>query len=541
MELGALEHLSMRSKTIFTLCIVVFLSFTIRYIGLSTTPPGVNWDEASLGYNAYSILKTGRDEWGIVAPLIFRAFGDYKLPIYVYFDVLPIYLFDLNPISTRIPSVIFGTITCLSIFIVIYQITKNKTISLFSSVLIGLTPWTIWLSRIGLEGNVALSLFILGLAVILRNTKSNLLFLGIIFMCLTLFTYNSYRIITPIILCALIFSHKDIINKRRKIISALIFLVFITPVLIQFTTGTGSARYKWVELINPGVISALEEKRNTTRLPGGFEKLIYNKPSYIISTVLTNHLLHFSPNFLFIKGGSNYQFNVVNFPLISPILLPLIYLGIWSLIRSINIKNLYLIVLLVISPIPASITLDAPHTLRASMLILPLVIALSIFLTRFNEKIRKKIIIVSLVGLLTTLCVYVANWHIYNTQYYWAWQYGHDHLSYIVKQKYDQVDEIIITKRYGEPHIFILYDLAWDPKEYLADKNLDRYYRSNWYWVDKFDKFKFVNDWEIVNYTANLEEKKSYLIVSSPENKVEGTSYVVSSKSGIPIYFITQK
>ena len=47
-------------------------------------PPSLNWDEVSLGYNAHSLQQTGRDEWGVVLPSLFRAFGDYKLPVYVY-------------------------------------------------------------------------------------------------------------------------------------------------------------------------------------------------------------------------------------------------------------------------------------------------------------------------------------------------------------------------------------------------------------------------------------------------------------------------
>ena len=41
---------------------------------------------------AYSILKTGRDEYGSPFPLLFRSFDDYKAPIPVYL-LVPVFKF----------------------------------------------------------------------------------------------------------------------------------------------------------------------------------------------------------------------------------------------------------------------------------------------------------------------------------------------------------------------------------------------------------------------------------------------------------------
>ena len=82
------------SKTI--LGAIIALAFMLRFWGLDHNPPSLNWDEVSHGYNAFSILKTGRDEWGAWFPSIFRAFGDYKLPVYIYLTTLPVAIFGLN-------------------------------------------------------------------------------------------------------------------------------------------------------------------------------------------------------------------------------------------------------------------------------------------------------------------------------------------------------------------------------------------------------------------------------------------------------------
>jgi len=47
---------------------IVLLSAIIFFAGLNLVPPCLNADEASFSYNAYSILKTGRDEYGKFPP-----------------------------------------------------------------------------------------------------------------------------------------------------------------------------------------------------------------------------------------------------------------------------------------------------------------------------------------------------------------------------------------------------------------------------------------------------------------------------------------
>src|SRR3989344_6943662 len=78
--------------------LVILLVFILRFYHLNLTPPSLYWDEASLGYNAYSILKTTRDEHGKFLPLTnFEAFGDYKPPGYIYAAVPSIAIFrDIN-------------------------------------------------------------------------------------------------------------------------------------------------------------------------------------------------------------------------------------------------------------------------------------------------------------------------------------------------------------------------------------------------------------------------------------------------------------
>ena len=67
------------------LIITLILAAILRLSFLGQVPAGISPDEVSQGYTAYSLLKTGADEWGVKWPLTsFRSFVDYKAPLQTY-------------------------------------------------------------------------------------------------------------------------------------------------------------------------------------------------------------------------------------------------------------------------------------------------------------------------------------------------------------------------------------------------------------------------------------------------------------------------
>src|SRR3989344_4338949 len=92
------------------LAVILGLAFFLRIAGLSSFPPGFTPDEASFGYDAYSILKTGKDQWGKPFPVVLESFGDFKSPLYTYLAVPSVASFGLNKFAVRLPNAILGTI-----------------------------------------------------------------------------------------------------------------------------------------------------------------------------------------------------------------------------------------------------------------------------------------------------------------------------------------------------------------------------------------------------------------------------------------------
>src|SRR3989338_3908789 len=95
---------------------IIFLATVLRFYKLGQNPPGLYWDEAAFGYDAYSLLKTGKDHHGTTLPLFFESFGDWKLPVYNYLLVPSIAVSSLNEFAVRFPSAFLGSITVLIFF-----------------------------------------------------------------------------------------------------------------------------------------------------------------------------------------------------------------------------------------------------------------------------------------------------------------------------------------------------------------------------------------------------------------------------------------
>jgi 4-amino-4-deoxy-L-arabinose transferase-like glycosyltransferase len=533
----------------FLITFIVIFAFVIRVWGITSTPPSLNWDEISLGYNAYSILQTGKDEWGVTMPTLFRAYGDYKLPVYIYTSVPSIAYFGLNEFGVRFPSVVAGTLTVLFTYLLVREVfidhKRKDLIGLTAATLVSLEPWTFFLSRGAFEANLALFLISAGAYCFFRSLRTpHYLFPASLFWGLSVWTYNSARLFVPLfIVCLVVLYSKQMYGmfKRSKYISiasAIIIFLFIAPMIVQLTRPDGQARFLNVSIIDEGAISTINESRRVSRLPSILSRVRYNKVTYFTKVFVKNFISHYSNDFLYLRGGNNHQFNVQNYGLLYSV-------NTWFLLAGIILalvskkKTIYaLLIWLFLGALASSLTLESPHTLRSiTMLPIPMILTAYGIYSSINflyekTKIGKRNIIFFVILYAVFLLVPVERYFTqyfkeYPQKYSQAWQYGYKEVSSYIQDSYSQYDKIIITKKYGEPHEFLLFYLKWDPTDYLADENLNRFSQSNWWWVDGFDKFVFVNEWQmkdnLLTNTFITESKQTFdctsircLVISTP-------------------------
>ncbi len=486
--------------------IVIILAIGVIWRLPYFAPPSLNWDEVSLGYNAYSMAKTGSDEWGIKLPTIFRAFGDYKLPVYVYMTTL-------WPMSPHVTSILAGSLTMLVSYFLARKL-FGRQVGLVTLALVTLSPWTVMLSRLALEANLAVLFISLGMLCLV--SKKHLW--SIIFFGISVWTYNSARIFVPLFMFSYWLIYRFKLDKKTLIIGGLLFL----PMIYQLLNSTGQARYSKLSLIDDGAIGKIN-KLQTTQWGG---RMVYNKATYFAAAFAKNYVSYLSPNFLFTKGGDHYQFSVQNYGLLYLICLPFFYIG---LIKIFN--NKLLILWFLLAPVAGSITRDSPHTLRAiTMLPLPMMLtALGVV-----SILKKYYLAILPIFILFSINYQLAS-NSYLLNYSWSWQYGYKEVVQIIKQDYDKYDQIVFSKKYGEPHEFVAFYWPWDPADFAKNKAWD--YHDNWYWVNELGKIKFVNDWEMKSYVY----KPKTLIISSSENIPAGTEIKrINSLDGKPAFIIKE-
>lgn len=509
---------------------IIILASVIRLVYLSYLPPSLNWDEVSIGYNAFSILKTGRDEWGVSFPTIFRAFGDYKLPVYVYATSISEFFLGITPFSVRLVSALSGIGLVFVTYFLAGEIFKRlftqrhlQLMQILSTLLVAIEPWSLFLSRIAVEANLSILLIATGIWLLLKRK------FPYAFICLGLsvWTYNSARVFVPFFLSAWVIIMRQEISTWQKnhrphlILSGFIGAVFFLPMLFQLLMPQGQARFRWLSLLDDAAVNEINQSRSGYSSPI-LARIMHNKLTFTTVKFAKNYISYLSPNFLFFKGGSHYQFNIPGQGLMYITNMPFFIAGLIFILKNLKHPEAKLILAwLLISPIAGSLTKDSPHTLRA-IVMLPLPMVLTgigaTWIAQRNRILIPLYLLVLLISFMKYARIYT---YTYAVQYSWAWQYGYQEVIDFLK-KNPQFNTIITTKKYGEPHEFFLYYLQYDPAAFITNQNLIRYQQSDWFWVDRFDKYWFLNDWQIQNLVTErglpVDLNLPALLITSPGN-----------------------
>lgn len=438
-------------QTNFVLVLICLLFLVTRLYKIDSIPASVYWDEASIGYNAYSVLTTGKDEWGEFMPLHFRAFGEFKLPVYIYSVLVAESVFGLSTFAVRLPSVIYGLLSVVGLYLVIYKITQIKFISLISSFLFVISPWFFIFSRTGYEAVAGLAFFLWAIYFLLLSEKYKfLIFISTFLFVISAYSYNSFRILTPIILG----------------ISLIYFLIkkAYLPVLISVVLIVGS--------LIP-IYKLYKQDSGLSRLQAVGSK-----------NIVQNYIKNFSPKFLFISGDTNPRSQVPEKSQLYFIDAVFLVLGIMYIVRSKNPKLYYILGLLLLAPIPAAITKENPHALRSILMspILSTITAMGIyFVTKSNKFFLWVIIVIYLIFFQMYFSYFSKN---YNSLSKSSWQIEYQEI--FKKQKEDCVSD-----QFAQPYIFALYYNKIDPNYFIATRVLNPVNNWGFSTVKSFGNYTF--------------------------------------------------
>lgn len=465
------RYKSNRTRFLILILFIFCLGFLLRFVSLETIPPGFYVDEAAIGYNSYSILKTGRDEWGKPFPLLFRSFGVYAMPLYIYSTVVPIAIWGLRPFSVRFISALSGSLTVIFIFLLAKEMfsQKGKLLPLIAAFIFAISPWSIFFSRGAFESNLALFLLVLGMYFFVKGFKESsfLLIFSLAIFALSTYTYQSEKLMIPLFFFLFFcLFRKEVIKKWNKIrfplaVGFLIFFLLEIPQLILLPYPASQIRFTGLRVLPDTPLLSFRV---------GVE-------------MLSQYTAYFSPRNLFFEPDPDLQRSLPNLSVFYPWMVIPYLIGLWYLFLNFRkFGEKLTVLLLVISPAAASFTRDPFSTLRSQPLLLPLTIAIALGIYQIALFVKNRILIIGgglLILILSLASLYRSNFILLPNERFSEWKYGFSQLAANLTQYKNE--KILIDDPKGNAYIELLFFLKYDPKDYqktISPKIISEYYRN---------------------------------------------------------------
>ena len=472
-------------NTTFLIIALVLLSTVLRLWQVGNVPPSPDWDEAALGYNAYSILHTGRDEYGKFLPVVLRSFDDYKPALYAYLIIPFLFIFGLTIQAVRMPSIIFGITTVVIVFFLCEDLFHKKKLSFLIAFLLAISPWHIQFSRIGFEANVGLSLNIFGIFLFLKGLKKPyLLLVAICAFCASLYVYQSEKVFTPLmvlLLVAIYWRNIQAISKKYLTSAVVLGCILVMPMgLYLLTNPNALARAKGVSVFSDSATIT----QTTLRIEKDQERHDYiglildNRRVIFAKEVVANYASHFDFKWLFITGDVS-RHHAPFMGLLYLWELPFLLCGLYYFLFSeYELKTKLLIFgWFLLSPVPASITTGVPHAVR-TLNFLPtwqIFIAFGLFGLFMLVSKKSKAIQWSFITVIVLFAGF--NFFYYLDQYFVQqnyynsldWQYGYKSaVSYVSSLP---EEHIIVSNQppLDQSYIFFLFYLGYSPSVYQQE------------------------------------------------------------------------
>ncbi len=287
----------MKSKFVTLTFIIFIVALFIRIVGMGKVPPHLSNDEISIAYDAYSLLHTGRDEHNHLFPLSFQSHNTYKAPLTAYLLIPTTAIWGPSELASKLPSATLGSLTVLMLIIMTWQIFRLKSLALFSGTVLAITPWHIYTSHMILESNIALFFVITGISLFFKyqeNRKLNVLIFSMIFFSLSVYSYHTEWLFTPLLLAGMGLIFRINLKLKDIITGGLVFGICILPLVIDTYRQIGQSTRGNTEAIiyEP----TLQETLNNPRLS------LTSKTRTLVNAVISNYANYFNFGYLFSYG-----------------------------------------------------------------------------------------------------------------------------------------------------------------------------------------------------------------------------------------------
>jgi 4-amino-4-deoxy-L-arabinose transferase-like glycosyltransferase len=418
------------------LVFILLFGCWLRFYQLGAVPQILNPDEASIGYNAFLLKETGRDEWQKKWPLVMDAFGDQKVIGYPFLVVLSFMTVGVSDAAVRLPSALAGTGTILVAYFFGLAFFKNKKSSLLLALGVACLPIFIFYSRVAYEANVALFLVLTGLTLLFLNSQGKRKWqdlLAVICFLFAVFIYNSPLLLLPFFAISVAIYRGIRIPKNWLIPFMGILAVFIVSVFILASLNQQKSK---ITIFGDETVHDNYTYYRAS-FSGPWKTLVGNKYIYFSGIILEHYWKSFDPRFVLYNSGGHPWHSVpqkgyLNWTTYLGGLVGMLFL-LWRIVRELCVKtkfslkkvwikisseiqtkkDLSLIFLFFTSLVPAVITVNAPHATRSLLFFyLWVVMAVGLFdrllprLSKLPQLIAKGLVIGVLALFMCESCLY---------------------------------------------------------------------------------------------------------------------------------------
>jgi 4-amino-4-deoxy-L-arabinose transferase-like glycosyltransferase len=524
----------MNNKIVISLLIgFTLISLFLHFFKWGEIPACLNADELSYGYNSYSLLKTGRDEFGTAWPLRIKSFGDYKLPLYSYITIPFIAVFGLSDLAVRLPTIIAAILLIWAGYFLALSFFNNQRLALITAFLLSTSPWLNGLFSHHAHEAVLTTLFLtLGLFFLLNYIKQNssknaLLF--ILFSSLALYTYHFARLFYGIYLLIFIY---ELIKKPVSQTALFTYFAILLLFLIPFTYSelqTPPSRLNHLSITNhPG------PKIIANELATEFKHSPFNNYYFILGNeILNRYFDYFSPRFLTIRGDENQRFGFEGISLITWSEFALLLLGcFWLVSNHLNYKKSLLLLSLLLSPVAGALTFQTNTQNRVFFMIIPLILIVAYGYDRIlDSHYRYRLFLIA--GLTLGFLFYnIRSWEFFFFHYnrrginIRSWDCGYKEIAKITKENYSRYQKFYITKEAGQAYIGLLFYQQYNPTLFQKYSQRLPPDQNGFLNITGFDKYIFdLSSFDIKDPKNNLyfmseSEGKKYNLVPDQVNVI---------------------
>ncbi len=484
-----------------TIALLLFISFISFALTVSNfripSPPAFNADEAAFGYNAYSLLKTGKDEYGTFLPLRLKSFGDYKMPLYSYLSVPFMAVMGLSETSARALNIFLSLLFPLIVFLLTKELFKKNSYSLVAAFLSATSLGLHIVARHAHEAYLAAFLTTATFYFLVRFLKRQTIGKGILLstsLLLMLFSYHPGRLFAGLFLvAAFIYSF-----QQKKVKRYIPTFILVALVLVIFSISDIIYKPERLKSLLFFSSAGVQLKVQELKTEGGI-RYLYNPLLVGIRDMTFEHLNYFSPQFLLQNGDVNDRFGYKGMGLITPIEYLLFFAGVYFLLKRKEEWRFVLLFVLLLSPLSASLSWSTSSLTRSLFLLVPISILAGFGAVNLLLNFKKNLSSYLLIGLIICSFMYftLSQWDFYLFHYpkrlitIHAWQSGYKEVNEYIKKNYDSTSRFYITRDIGMPYIFTLFYQQYPPEKYQKQASLSAADEYGFGQVEKFDKFTF--------------------------------------------------